>query len=498
MAACHLLPLTPSKVSLAVQISGAILRLADLWIVWQLASLLARRREDSAIASVAPPLAVVWSAFFYPLNYWTLMGMEVGAVSLLMNSAVLLAIQDARRGRVSWAPHGLLGVATLVRLDAAAAMLVIEGYLFATSPREQRWKHFAWGAGIGALCLGGQTLFRIAYYGDPLPNTYYLKMTGYPTLPRMLQGARTLGGFAWRFSLPLLALALGALAWRRREERRELWPLAALFGAQAAYSVHTGGDAWETIFAANRFVSTALPALFVLLALSVDDILIFARERAEEPWRSRLERQGMRWAMAFGVLCLFHWNGWPTFQTLSESLLAHPPHNVEENKRHTERGLMIKALTNEDASFAVCWAGALPYFAGDRPAVDLLGKNDPVIARQSAQISLAWSDFVYYSPGHVKWDVDYSFRKLRPDAVLQLWVNGSYRRQAVQAMEEIGYATVPIDHYEPILLRKDSQAVRWNLFQKGESIQPGSGIGPNLEPKVALPGRQIPPRPAQR
>jgi hypothetical protein len=58
------------------------------------------------------------------------------------------------------------------------------------------------------------------------------------------------------------------------------------------------------------------------------------------------------------------------------------------------------------------WAGAIPYFS-QRRSIDLLGKNDPVIAHGPAR-------YVFY-PGHDKWDYAYSIGRLRPDLVVELW-----------------------------------------------------------------------------
>ena len=38
--------------------------------------------------------------------------------------------------------------------------------------------------GGAALAVVGTVSFRLSYYGDPLPNTYYLKLTGVPVAQR--------------------------------------------------------------------------------------------------------------------------------------------------------------------------------------------------------------------------------------------------------------------------------------------------------------------------
>ena len=62
-------------------------------------------------------------------------------------------------------------------------------------------------------------------------------------------------------------------------------------------------------------------------------------------------------------------------------------------------------------------AGSPAYF-NDLPAIDLLGKVDPVIAKTPAR-SLV--------PGHNKWDYPYSLLVLRPDYIMPL--NGGRPRR---------------------------------------------------------------------
>lgn len=88
----------------------------------------------------------------------------------------------------------------------------------------------------------------------------------------------------------------------------------------------------------------------------------------------------------------------------------------------TERALLIKQNTTPQAKVAVTWSGALPYFA-DRYAIDLLGKNDPHIARLPARLREGFFEtIVNYQPGHMKYDYRYSL-SLNPDVVAQLWKN---------------------------------------------------------------------------
>ena len=94
-------------------------------------------------------------------------------------------------------------------------------------------------------------------------------------------------------------------------------------------------------------------------------------------------------------------------------------------------GLMLGEVAPRGASVALTWAGAIPYFAR-RPAVDLLGKSDPVIARSPRKP-------IPFTPGHDKWDYDYSLGRLRPALIAQLWTPEPGLRERLGAW---GYALV--------------------------------------------------------
>jgi hypothetical protein len=59
-------------------------------------------------------------------------------------------------------------------------------------------------------------------------------------------------------------------------------------------------------------------------------------------------------------------------------------------------------------------AGQISYYS-NRYAIDLLGKNDPVIAQSPPSTA--------FRPGHNKWDYDYSISNLKPDLIADEWGN---------------------------------------------------------------------------
>src|SRR5262249_26113111 len=106
--------------------------------------------------------------------------------------------------------------------------------------------------------------------GSALPNTYYLKLEGYPATLRMLRGVRKFTAlFAGPPGATLVPIAL-LLSWRRDAK---VLMLAALFACEAAYSIYVGGDAWEWYGGANRYIAIAIPLFMILLATALDMIV---------------------------------------------------------------------------------------------------------------------------------------------------------------------------------------------------------------------------------
>ncbi len=219
MAAIHLLPLPLSKTSLVVMASGALILLAQGWVVAATARLLTGVRR-----SWAGLFAVFLTAFSFPLIYWTLRGMEVGFLALLASAGALLAFrfQEERR------PAFLLGLAlclsalVLTRDDAIVIAGGLAAYAVLTAPgwRSRAGAAAVLGAAV-ALPKAIHLAFRWSFYGDVLPNTYYLKLGGSSLAERIGRGALTFGAVLTQHLLPLLAVAgLLLLAFRRGGDSR--------------------------------------------------------------------------------------------------------------------------------------------------------------------------------------------------------------------------------------------------------------------------------------
>ena len=251
MAVFHFLPIASSKMSLLVQISGAILLIVNLIYVKKLAELL----SGSTLTAL---MSVILTAFYTPLNNWGLQGMEVSALVLIVSISLWLTLKYIRVNKFSPLIYVLLGIGTLIRIDMAVIYIVVLIYLSVVLSDHRRQNLF-WGLGFFVLFILSQTIFRLTYYGDLLPNTFYLKVGGYPFTLRILRGIYVLFQFVWRFNWLLFLFPLSILIFRRD---REILLLFVVIIAQIAYSIYVGGDAWEHRGGSNRYISIVMPSYF--------------------------------------------------------------------------------------------------------------------------------------------------------------------------------------------------------------------------------------------
>ncbi|MFO0681534.1 MAG: hypothetical protein U0234_05770 [Sandaracinus sp.] len=298
-------------------------------------------------------LAVVGLAACDSLAAWLVGGLEAPLFAALIAWACLVTHAATTRR----------GLALAGALFALAAITRPEGALFAIGalaflrlhaiPSIDRRAALAALLAPVAVAVLGQLAFRLAYYGDVVPNSAHVKLAF--SGRRVAQGLGYLG-IGLREQAPLWLLGGLALAqlWRRRGTR----PSAALVGlpvlAWCAYLVAIGGD----ILPASRH-------LIPLAALLLLGLVLAARALAA-PRRTVLAL-GAALALLLGALQLTSTN---IQQVRSE---------VWEWDGVAVGRVIAGAFTPARPMIAVDAAGAVPYFS-HLPAIDMLGLNDRVIA----------------------------------------------------------------------------------------------------------------------
>jgi len=277
-------------------------------------------------------------------------------------------------------------------------------------------KNLVLGLSVFVFFILLQTLLRLWYFGDVLPNTYYLKMTGHPFLLRITRGLFVALEFTWKMNWILFLLPFSVLLSRRD---RLILLLFWVFLAQIVYSIYVGGDAWEGWGGSNRYICIVMPVFFSLFSCSLAEIKSFIKNKTYgNP--QLIERYTKYGILILILISLINFNALYGPGALTEWLLIARPLHVPDNYKMVKRGLLLTKITNPHAKIAVVWAGAIPYFS-NRYAIYLLGKNDKILAHENMQVSYRSSKFIDFYPGHLKWDYSYSIGQLKPNVVAQLW-----------------------------------------------------------------------------
>jgi hypothetical protein len=507
MAVLHLLPVPEAKISLLVMLTSAALLLLNLVVVKRIADVMVPGVPAVAIT------AVILTGSFYPLIFWSLRGMEVGLLTLLISYGVLLALRlQAQFARADFVRLVATMVASLLtRMDALVPVVILATFVALTVAKERRRSTAVVLIVAIVATIMAVTAFRLTYYGDALPNTYYLKVTGVALSTRVSVGLRAFGLLLIvHLFAPVIVAGAAIVVARRQANRAAVALLAALVLGQCAYSVSVGGDAWELYSFANRYISVVAPALFVLCGVGLHALLV------DDARRSAGLLAGMSASLGLSLVLLLRYGGQPNFflpsvhhverfavplmvtaalafiiaAALAASMAPFRSPRVErfavavttgirrrqltsvlvgcglivvvtnqqaattafrhnpafEDAELAKVGERERAATDPRATIAVMLAGNGPYFS-HRRTVDLLGKSDRHIARLRVPAS------AYFRPGHVKVDLDYSVRQLRPDLVdLGLPIVGV---KQVTTFARWGYRPLP----NGMVVRADSRLV---------------------------------------
>lgn len=234
---------------------------------------------------------------------------------------------------------------------------------------------------FGLVCLFS---FRYAYYGYPLPNTYYLKVIGWRdrwSSGLGGYGLRLVAGYGW-------VLALGFWGLVRTSTPGLARALAASVLLQVGYCLYIGGD----IFRELRFFAPVVPL--------ADACAVAALRRALAPGRLAAASAGQLLLLA-------------TFPAVTPQgpLGVLPP-----DGRFFESNLALAQLFRENVlagSLSTLYpAGTVPYYASHLSYVDVFGKTDAHIAHLARYEGGAI--------GHNKFDFDYVYRERRPDLAFVL------------------------------------------------------------------------------
>ncbi len=354
-----------------------------------LATCAAHLRDSGVRSSISIAVCCVVAAS-PALVYWSQSGLETVAFAAAAAEATRWATRAAREGGRAWAWTGVFGAtAALLRPEGVAwgGLLLLGAAYFAWRAGRLR------GGGLGGPLVGllvfalpvlGYEVFRLAYYGAWLPNTFYAKVGGEAGVA--LRGLRYLGRVATETPTALLLLP-ALLAPRSLLRPAALLP-AGLLAFHALYLVAVGGDYMELA----RF---GVPA--VALSAFVGGI---AAEAVAQRGGAVLRLGGPIW-LTMGLLM-----GLPAWAP--GTLLRDGDHEVA---RYEDVGRWLREHTPEETLVATPAVGAIAWESGRR-LVDTIGITDPNVARYRSEA------YVVTGPaGHTRSNVGYVLDRA-PDLIL--------------------------------------------------------------------------------
>jgi hypothetical protein len=378
MALLHVLPLSSERAALSFQVLCIALQTATLALLARLAG---RREPWLGVGAAA------FAALAAPLALWSLQGSDAGPMALwLLGCTAALAAPSPRPAVVS-----ALSLGALLRADAG---LFFAAALAARASCGPRARAALWAGALGLVAsVGAYLLFGWLYYGDPLPNTWYLKATGMPRSMILARGAKSLA--VWLPGvLPALCAAAFALVAAPRDPLLRV--AAALVAVAAGYELAIGGD-WIVRFG-SRFVAPALPLLALLASRGV-----FAAQAALATRLPRTRSGGPAFAVLLCAAAGLAASPLPATRQWLD--VREPTLYADWNRANWALGAYLRDNGAPSLRVAVHWGGVVPYVSR-RFAIDVLGKSDRHIAHLTVH---------RFQPGHAKWDWDYVLDVLRPD-----------------------------------------------------------------------------------
>jgi hypothetical protein len=364
MAALHFLPVAAARMALLVKGVNFMLTSGTLYLSLRLL----RRFSNSYLAT---PLLLVVLVTCADVLLWSVWGFEVALVTFL-NLFFILRMAEGRHD--VWA-FGAIALLPLTRGDGIYLFAANGAIALLLSEHPRRTLR---NLALALLPAIAHLAFRRAYYGDWLPNTYYLKMYGLD-LP-FKRGSAYTRNFLLQYSVVLAAAGATAVAILRTDQRGVL-----LYGSvlpAILWATFVGGD----MFVWYRFLAHLLP---IILVFAVTGISVLVRGAAG--------RGG--WAAVI-FLSIF-----PIGNPLERLIFLDT--NGDPLEQIQVAGLLLKNA-RPDSSIAVITAGIVPYFTRMK-AIDILGKGDRHIARLKP--------FPGAMVGHGKLDPRYTLGR-HPDLVI--------------------------------------------------------------------------------
>ena len=365
------------------QILGALFTLGTVLL------LLFAYRFNSRISKSGALLAALFLGTCGAFTPWLSSGMEVSLFAFLVLLSLLYHFSLSEKQTPGVRQLLLLGaflaLSSLTRPEGLlVAGLVLAGRLL--TGRKTGWRNFLFAFLSFACIYIPYFCWRFAYYGYPLPNTFYTKVGS--SAEQISRGLAYFKDFLSPAILliTIVMIPLVTLRWFRTYRNLSLIPLILFF--YTAYIILVGGD----IMPAFRFFTPLLPLLCLLAGIVLSSL----------PGPRKL-------AVVTGIILSLAVVAYNLYEIRHDWYIRNKIEIDKTAARGREVGLWLRIHSRHDAVIATNTAGSIPYFSRLK-TIDMLGLNDLHIAHRPI------ADLGKGSPGHEKGDGVYVLSR-RPDYI---------------------------------------------------------------------------------
>jgi len=281
---------------------------------------------------------------FLPTYFHISSGLETAAFAAVLLRVIVLGLRVLDREPVrSWEPPLLLLLLGMIRPEGVLAALPVVVIWLVRERGRARW----WWTGAAMVVGAIYFVWRWQFYGQLLPNTFYVKF-----------GNLTLG-WIWTqhtalLLLPLLLLTLSLLL------RRATRPMGALLVITVVVTYATYAVSGPTMDYLNRFADHAVPVLCLGAGLAVGML-------------------GNRLVGALLGLVAVGWSAVAGVTAPDLPMAANYGPDLERSHVAIGKGLAESDVPEQARTLAVSDAGAIPYYSGWE-SIDIIGLNDRAIA----------------------------------------------------------------------------------------------------------------------
>lgn len=384
-----------------------------LWMTWLISRVIISKLTDSKFSElVFVLLPVILLLHTGGLHYWSVSAMEYSMFVFLVLSSIYLAITDIKASRILL-PAALM-LAALTRPEGLIFFGMIYIYRIHTRIKESNDEgensnllSAIWSVrlelAIFLLPIVVHLIFRLIYYGYPLPNTFYAK-TGF-TIYYLERGARYLIDSLSVNTMSGIMLFLAALIIFSKPINKKIIFLFSVSFIYLTLILLIGGD----VLPHHRFVLPALPLIYVLFSASILHLI----------QNSILNKNTILKYSTISIctvlLIIFSFHNYKTHRVKIYRSVSYEKGLVEKMTIYADWVNGQAEESHDEITVCLATIGAFSYYVNAR-VIDMIGLTDEYIAHNPKEVK----GIVNFAP--VDWDerrynVDYVLKR-EPDFIL--------------------------------------------------------------------------------